>query len=128
MGQGAILNVHSENTFNSVSNPAPQGSAITLFATGAGLWNASFPDGSLVLGDVYQTVTFQPPSPAGGVSLTIGGQPAKLLYAAIAPGQVWGFLQINAIIPTGIGSGPQPVVLKIGDNDNSQQKVTVAVQ
>ena len=31
-----------------------------------------------------------------------------------APGEVAGVLQINALIPAGIGSGPQPVVLRIG--------------
>jgi hypothetical protein len=34
-------------------------------------------------------------------------------------------LQVNAAVPAETGSGPQPVVLKIGANDNSQQKVTV---
>jgi uncharacterized protein (TIGR03437 family) len=37
-------------------------------------------------------------------------------------------LQVNAIVPNGIGSGAQPVVLKIGNNDNAAQQVTVAVK
>jgi uncharacterized protein (TIGR03437 family) len=37
-------------------------------------------------------------------------------------------LQINATVPNGIGSGQQPVVLTIGDNNNAAQQVTVAVK
>ena len=39
-----------------------------------------------------------------------------------------GMLQVNAVVPTGIGSGPQAVVLTIGANNNASQQVTVAVK
>ena len=32
---------------------------------------------------------------------------------------------MNAVLPDGLGSGPQPVVLTIGTNDNSQQQAMV---
>jgi hypothetical protein len=32
------------------------------------------------------------------------------------------------VVPDGLSSGPQPVVLAIGNNDSSQQQVTVAIQ
>jgi uncharacterized protein (TIGR03437 family) len=66
--------------------------------------------------------------PQVAVSLTVGGQAANILYAGAAPGQVSGLMQVNAVVPNGIGSGAQPVVLTIGSNNNSQQGVTVAVQ
>jgi uncharacterized protein (TIGR03437 family) len=123
-GQGAILNVDSQNpdrvTLNSVDNPAPKGSAITMFGTGAGLWNRTVQDGSIVL-DASVT-------PVAPVSLTIGGQPAKILYAGAAPFLVSGVLQVNAIVPEGIGSGPEPLVLTVGQSSNAQQQVTVAVR
>jgi len=64
------------------------------------------------------------------VSVTIGGQPAQLLYAGTIGGMLssWSVLQVNAVVPNGLSTGPQPVVLKIGANDNSQQNVTVGVQ
>jgi uncharacterized protein (TIGR03437 family) len=62
------------------------------------------------------------------VSVTIGGQPATIRYAGAAPYQVLGIFQVNAVVPEGIGSGPQPIVLTAGENSNSQQQVTVAVQ
>jgi uncharacterized protein (TIGR03437 family) len=67
-------------------------------------------------------------TPVAPVSLTIGGQPAKILYAGAAPFLVSGVLQVNAIVPEGIGSGPQPLVLRVGQSSNAQQQVTVAVQ
>jgi len=66
--------------------------------------------------------------PAAPVSLTIGGKPAKILFAGAAPYEAAGMLQINAIIPNGIGSGPQPVVLTIGNRNNAAQPVTLAVK
>jgi uncharacterized protein (TIGR03437 family) len=68
------------------------------------------------------------PRPAAPVSLTIGGLPARFLYIGPAPYRVFGMLQMNAVVPDGIESGPQPVVLTIGGNNNAQQQITVAVQ
>jgi len=120
-GQGAILN--NGLTFNSVDNPAPKGSVIVMFGTGPGLWNQEFPDGSIFLAPVFPAVT-----PAAPVSLTIGGQPARIQYAGPSLYQVSGLIQVNAVVPEGIDSGPQPVVLTIGQNSNAEQRVTVAVQ
>lgn len=44
-----------------------------------------------------------------------------------APGGVAGFLQVNAIVPAGLRSGANPIVLTIG-GVNSAAGVTVAVQ
>ena len=119
-GQGAILNV--DNTVNSAKQPAAAGSVIQMWATGAGLWN---PPASLLT-----RVSLQPPFPVpvAPVSLTIGGIPAQILYAGAAPGFFAGLLQVNAVVPAGLASGPQPLVLKIGENTNAPQQVTVAVQ
>jgi len=122
-GQGAILNAGATVTLNGATNPAPKGSIITLYATGAGLWNQPVLDG-LVMVNVLQP----PIVPKAAVSLTIGGQPAQILYAGAAPYIVSGVMQVNAVVPDGIGSGPQPIVLTIGSNNNSQQNVTVVVQ
>ena len=94
-----------------------------LWGTGSGGWSQTPPDGVIITNvstPPYYVVAF-------AVSLTIGGQPAKILYAGAAPNQV-SLLQVNAVVPSGIGSGPQPVVLTIGASDNAKQGVTVAVQ
>jgi uncharacterized protein (TIGR03437 family) len=119
-GQGAILNV--DNTVNSAKQPAAAGSVIQVFATGAGLWNQP-------LTQILRVYLMPPfPVPLAPVSLTIGGQAAQIQYAAGAPGLFFGVLQVNAVVPAGLASGPQPLVLKIGENSNAQQQVTVAIQ
>jgi uncharacterized protein (TIGR03437 family) len=121
-GQGAILQQGSDGalSYNSTDNPAPRGAALEIFATGAGVWTPPAQSDVFILGERFTT---QP------VSVTIGGQPARLLYAGTLGTQsTWSVLQVNVVVPDGIGSGPQPVVLRIGQADNSQQKVTVAVQ
>ena len=67
-------------------------------------------------------------APVAPVSVTVGGQAARVVSATAQPMRVSGMLQVTAEIPEGVGSGLQPVVLKIGDNDNAQQNVTVWVR
>ncbi|MGH7868808.1 MAG: hypothetical protein ACREP9_14535, partial [Candidatus Dormibacteraceae bacterium] len=64
---------------------------------------------------------------AAPVSLTIGGQPATLRYFGNAPYQPWGIFQVNALVPAGLASGLQPVVLTIGNLSSANQTVFLAV-
>jgi uncharacterized protein (TIGR03437 family) len=116
---GAILN--ADSSVNSAGNPVAVGSAIQLFGTGEGVYPGA------TTGSVTATA---PPFPvlAAPVSVSIGGLPAAVLYAGEAPGSLSGLLQVNAVIPAGLASGPQPVVLKVGDRDNTSQGVTVIVR
>ncbi|PWU02009.1 MAG: hypothetical protein C5B51_21765 [Terriglobia bacterium] len=137
-GQGAILN--GNQTPNSASNPAAKGSAISIFATGTGVLQQTVPDGSILFGggatcpNSLSSTACKPTAsgnaafPAAPVSLTIGGQPAPLQYVGPSPGSAAALLQVNAFVPDGVSSGPQPVVLTVGQNSNTQQQVTVAVQ
>ncbi|PWT98656.1 MAG: hypothetical protein C5B51_28735 [Terriglobia bacterium] len=137
-GQGAILNANQ--TPNSASNPAAKGSAISIFATGTGVLQQAVPDGSVLFGggatcpNLLSSTGCKPTAsgnaafPAATVSLTIGGQPAPLQYVGPSPGSAAALLQVNALVPDGVSSGPQPVVLTVGQNSNAQQQVTVAVQ
>jgi uncharacterized protein (TIGR03437 family) len=140
-GQGAILQQGSDGqfTYNSADNPATVETKLEIFATGAGVWTPPAQSDVFLFGESFTT---QP------VSLTIGGQPATVLYAGTvgtcqkvlgvcqvvpydATSQThnkWSVLQVNAVVPDGVGSGAQPVVLTIGENSNSQQQVTVLVQ
>jgi trimeric autotransporter adhesin len=121
-GQGAILQQGPDGqfTYNSADNPVLKGAALSVFATGAGVWTPVSEYDVFLQGRYFAT---RP------VSVTIGGQGARVLYSGTQGGQgTWSVLQVNAIVPEGVGSGPQPVVLKVGGNDNSQQKVTVHVQ
>ncbi len=122
-GQGAILN--ADSTSNSASNPAPTGSIIQIYAEGAGIWSGP---GRLPADGEVDNLGAPYPVFTAPVSLTIGGQPAQILYAGQAPDLVVGILQVNAVIPLNISSGPQPVVLTVGSSNNATQGITVAVQ
>ena len=117
-GQGALLN--QDLSVNSAANAAPRGSVVILFATGEGQSNPAGVDGKL---------TGEPlPRPVLPVAVTIGGQPATVLYAGGAPGLVAGVLQVNVRVPDGVTPGPAvPVVVTVG-SAASQSGVTVAVR
>jgi uncharacterized protein (TIGR03437 family) len=119
-GQGAILN--QNYSVNSTSNPAAKGSVVQIFGTGEGQLVPAVSTGS------FTTLAGPYPAPVAKVTLTIGGVPAQVTYAGEAPGLVSGVIQVNAVVPASVGSGPQQVVLTIGNNTNSQQTITVVVQ
>jgi uncharacterized protein (TIGR03437 family) len=118
-GQAAALN--QDGSLNSSANPAPAGSVVVLYATGAGQTSPQGIDGSVT---GYDNL----PQPVLPVAVAIGGQPAELLYAGAAPGMVAGVMQINVRIPATAQSGASlPVTLAVG-KQISAQNVTVAVQ
>jgi uncharacterized protein (TIGR03437 family) len=116
-GQGAILN--QDNSVNSPSKPAAQGSVVVLFGTGEGATNPAGVDGRIA------ATVF--PKPLQNVTVSIGGQNAQVLYAGTGPFQVAGVFQINAMVPQGIVSGAVPVVVTVGTS-SSPSGVTVSVQ
>jgi uncharacterized protein (TIGR03437 family) len=119
VGQAIVLN--QDGSVNSASNPAPAGSVIVLYATGAGQFNPPLLDGSVVGADNL-------PVPVLPVVAQVGGRNATILYAGGAPNVVAGVLQVNVVIPVGSPSGSAiPVSLRIG-TVNSQTHLTIAVQ
>ena len=73
---GAILN--QDSTLNTPANPAPRGGAVVVFGTGQGLVTSPVPTGGPALAD--------PLSGRNGVTATVGGNPAQVLFAGLAPG------------------------------------------
>ena len=117
-GQAAALN--QDGSLNSSANPAPAGSVVVLYATGAGQTSPQALDGSVT---GYENL----PQPVLPVTVAVGGQTAEVLYAGAAPGIVAGVMQINVRIPAGTQSGAAQVSLAVG-SQFSAQAVTVAVQ
>jgi uncharacterized protein (TIGR03437 family) len=120
-GQGAILN--QDSSVNGANNAAVKGSVIQIFGTGEGQLVPAVLTGSLTPG----TPPFPKPV-ASNITVTVGGQPAQIQYAGEAPILVSGVIQINAVVPTSVASGNQPVVVTIGSSGNNTQTITVAVQ
>jgi uncharacterized protein (TIGR03437 family) len=119
LGSNEAMALNQDGSRNSAANPAASGSIIVLFATG---YSQTSPPG--VTGRPAQSPSAIPVLP---VSVTIGGAPTDLLYAAEAPGLV-GLLQVNARVPA-IGTGKStsvPVILKVGDQ-SSLENVTIWV-
>jgi uncharacterized protein (TIGR03437 family) len=117
-GQGYIY-IEPGQILAGSSTPATAGDVLTMFCTG--------------LGSVTQPVTAGSAAPsnplaytANTVSVTIGGQPATVPFAGLAPGYA-GLYQINAKVPSGVPTGDQiPVVITV-DGINSPP-VTIAVK
>jgi len=120
-GQGAILN--QDNSPNGPNKPAAKGSVIVIFATGEGLLRPQPATGSFTPGNGSAFIV-----PVNKPSVMIGGQPATIQFAGEAPTLVSGVLQVNAVVPAGIGSGPQTIQLTVGNNTNSTQNVTAYIQ
>jgi uncharacterized protein (TIGR03437 family) len=114
-GPGAILN--QDYSLNSSANPAPAGSIIVLYGTGGGPTNPTVSDGSIATGAAPLS---------NSVFVQVGGQPATVLYAGSAAGEVAGVMQINLQLPAGV-TGQVPVVVTIG-GQVSQATVTVAIR
>jgi uncharacterized protein (TIGR03437 family) len=117
-GAGTILN--QDGTVNSVGNPAPVGSVVTVYATGEGQTNPPGVDGE---------VNGSPaPQPDQTVTATIGGVNANPQYTGGVSGVVAGLLRVDLQVPTALASGSAlPVVLNIA-GVTSQAGVTMSVK
>jgi len=84
-------------------NPAVPGSIVTVYATGLGATNPTFPAGQIPPATpVYVTTT--------ATNASIGGAAAQVLFAGLAPGFP-GAYQLNIQVPTDIPGGFQPIVI-----------------
>jgi uncharacterized protein (TIGR03437 family) len=108
------------------TTPAVQGSEIAVYGTGGGLTNPGGLDGTLNSGISLMPLNNWVPG-SSVVTATIGGKPATVLFAGAAPALITGVWQINVQVPTGLTSGPQPLVFTI-DGQQTQSNVTITVQ
>jgi uncharacterized protein (TIGR03437 family) len=104
-GTGPAAAVNQDGSFNGSSNPAADGSYVTLYFTGGGLTNPAGVTGS-VSGSVLKWL-------AQTVTVTVGGQPAIVAFDGAAPTFIDGFLQLNIGLPSGV-HGTVPVVVSVG--------------
>lgn len=118
-GTGELVALNSDGTLNSSTNAAAPGSAVLLYATGEGQTDPPGTDGTII-NEFMRT-------PVAPVSLTIGGQPATVIYAGSTAGDVAGLMTIEAIVPANSASGAAPVVLTVG-SASSPAGTTLAVK
>jgi uncharacterized protein (TIGR03437 family) len=119
-GQGAILNYDSSGvpTINSAKNTAVRGASIAVYVTGMGeLLDPTVPNGAVL------------PIVGGAIKLNdttcrvdIDGQPAVVTYAGSSPGAIAGLVQVNAIVPPTVRTGPAiTITVSIGDTGTSRR-------
>lgn len=116
-GQGAILNQNF--SANAPGNPEARGRVIQIFATGLGATTPAVAAG-------VPAPSNPPATTAIPVQATVGGQPAAVQFAGLAPGFV-GLYQVNITVPAGVPPGPA-VPLQLTQDGVPSNTVTVAVQ
>jgi uncharacterized protein (TIGR03437 family) len=115
-GQGAIEN--QDFSINGTNNPAARGSVVSIYMTGEGITSPASVTGQLA-------VSLN--KPVLSVTATINGVSAPVQYAGSAPGEVYGVMQVNVLIPTTLPTGTLPIVITVGTT-NTQTGVTLAVK
>lgn len=126
MGQAAVLN--QDGTVNGAANPAPRGTAISVYMTGTGTVAPTIADGSA------GPVTAPYPTTVQKITAQIGPVLAPVIFAGQAPALIAGATQVNVVIPPDAPSGPSiPLVIHAGGYSSAafspqQSPVFVAIQ
>jgi uncharacterized protein (TIGR03437 family) len=102
---GAIVK-NSDFSLTTKTNPAKVGEAVVIYSTGLGQVTPAASTGVLL---VPPGTAFNNTVP---VTVTIGTQPATVIYSIASPGFV-GLYQTAVTVPSGV-TGTVPVVLKVG--------------
>jgi len=114
--QAAAIN--EDGSLNGADDPAPVGSILALFLTGAGVTEPPTSDGVLP--------GLPLPQLALPVTVTIGGVVAEVVYAGSALG-LPGLAQVNIRVPAVAASDAAPIRVAVGGISRSQF-VTIAIQ
>jgi uncharacterized protein (TIGR03437 family) len=104
---GAIL--HANYALANTSSPATANETVLIYCTGLGVVTPSATDGAAAVG-ASQTMA--------APTVTMGGVQSQISYSGLAPGFV-GLYQINAVVPMGVPSGNQPVIITINGTQSS---------
>lgn len=120
VGLGQLTALNPNGTRNTAANPVARGSYIVVYANGLGAVTPDVPTGMRAPFNPLSMVQFP-------ITASIGGQPAQVLYAGLAPGFV-GLFQINLAVPANASTGALvPLTLTI-NGVPSQDNVFIAVQ
>ena len=115
-GQGVII--RTDGQLAEPDTPAQAGDEVVIYAVGLGDTTPEATAGQASTSLPLQMVT-------GAVSVTIGGENARVDFAGLTPGFA-GLYQINAAVPAGVTGNSVPVVLTVAGQPSPT--VTMAVQ
>jgi uncharacterized protein (TIGR03437 family) len=108
-GQAVVINQDGSTT-----PPSAPGTAVTVYATGLGLFGDIEADGLARM--------------ALPVTALVAGKPATVLYAGEAPGFTPGLQQVNLLLPTDIPRGSEASLSLTIGGGSTQLGVTLAIQ
>jgi len=121
-GYGQLAALNQDGTVNTSAHPAKARSVVSLWMTGVGAMKPPIADGQL--GPLEAPF----PIPVLGVSATMNGVEAPVLYIGQAPGLIAGAVQVNLQIPATVTSGNAILIVYIGDYRTQLNFTTIAVQ
>ncbi len=98
---GVIL--HDNFHLADSAHPAVPDETVLIYCTGLGAVSSAPADGAAANGQ----------STVVKAKVTMGGVNAPVSFSGLAPGFV-GLYQVNAMVPSGLASGNQPVVIAVG--------------
>jgi uncharacterized protein (TIGR03437 family) len=114
-GSHAIVQNFPDYSLNSSSNPIKVGGTIISYLTGAGPVSPQPADGVAAGSNSVVTST---------VTASIGGQPATVSFAGLAPTFV-GLWQVNIVVPAGLSAGESPLTVTAGGQTSNSGNVSV---
>ncbi|HEX3747490.1 MAG TPA: SBBP repeat-containing protein [Bryobacteraceae bacterium] len=120
-GQGAIIN--QDGSVNTPANPAPLGSAVSVYCIGTGYLENPVIDGSVApIPPPYNVTELTP-------QLKFAGEAGTTLWSGAAPGLIEGVTQVNVQLPASLPSGTTqnavPVILNVGGVDAPAVNISV---
>jgi len=104
---GIFYITHADGNVVSEGNPAQPGETVVAWATGLGRAISHDDSGQPAPSD--HLVALRAP-----VTATIGGQPAQVAWAGLAPGYA-GLQQVNLVVPDSIEEGVWQIKLSVGE-------------
>lgn len=114
---GQLVNVCGPPGIGRPCFAARPGDTLVLWGTGFGAVANQPPDGA--------ATPDLPLSPAAPTTVTIGGQPAQVLFSGLAP-RFAGLYQLNVVVPGNLGGGDQDIVVTIAGQSSKPVKLRVA--
>jgi chitinase len=116
-GMNAVA-VHGANQQPvTAGNPATAGEIIVLYATGLGPVKNQPRTGSPALNTTLSSTTLP-------VAVSIGGVDAQVMFSGLTPGYA-GLYQVNLMVPQGVPSGAQDLILTVSGVAGNVVKITL---